>query len=675
MDESNSVKFSNLNHTATNRPTEGQLKWALLNHKRVAAKVRQYVERLYMLPQSTSDIPAYQLTNRHPHHVDDDEDVSNFMASKHSTIHASEGRRALLYHSNLEYENRKRCISVNGFRFHRSTSDDDESDQSTNGDAWISGTFQPNRQMISSHNNNISNCMPSTGRRKKFRRRRQKFQPRCSDPERVRRFKEAFQVALNSLELASGVHSTDGQQTSMSEPNVVASSPILKSRKWKRPEINDEFIYPADSYTVYGCSTIPKRQPSVHNPTLTPGKAPLDRGATWLNLFPASQSKKVDGRTTQINTPINTLVNDDKDRYCTGNNSNHRSLLTPALRQHVADVAREIFSGERKGKSNVLDQMTTTSESPLDYNLDTLERDITSFVDQFEEHLLLASDSIDDDDSVTSSPRHPKYDMVVPMIGRRIDDGISSSSIVPVVTYDSDESKHNNNNNMAWNESTISKNLDETFTLQELDSSFQCWNVATTGTSSPIMADEDGCRIESDNATRIDHLNDTESETCDEINVAMNVAPPNMLSPYANDIPDLLLSPLTWKQYLRRLPDNDEIIDVVLSSNSKASVSDSVVDTHVESTTAIPIEIIDNIVVPITNETRNATLKPKNSTQPRELTKYGSERNKNDSDPVVVHHWLCDDRYSFDRTTSAGCGLYTERCNHYDVTWERRLRL
>ena len=708
MEDNSSVKFTNLNHTVVTRPTEGQLKWALLHHKRVAVKVQQYVERLYMCPESIQDAPTQQFIHRSP--IDD---VVHVPRSEPSIVRISEGRRTMLYFSNLEYEHRKRYIAVSGYRYHRSTSDD-ESDQSTNSEESDSPKCPTHMEIIPSSKNT---GLPSTGRRKKFRQRRKKFQPRCSDPERVRRFKEAFQVALHSLEMTQDgpLVASSSLWTGHDDDRIPAvSSPNMSHRtKWKRPDTNIhnyEFCYPLSAetqYTVYGCSSVPKRPPSVHNPTLTPGKAPLDRGATWLNLLPASHTKKAAGppqqqHVTNTTTPVPTTIPQSKDRY-NGTEYSHRSIvLSPALRQHVADVAREIFSGERHG--------TTNSESPIQYNLETLERDITSFVDQFEEHLLLQSDSVDGDDSVVSSPGNRICDVVVePMSGQRVtEDGSSGTSttghrIVPVVTYDSDESKHhhhnnnNNNNNMtAWNESRISKNLDETFTLQELDSSFQCWNVTTmaAGTASPMMMNT---TTEGKDENPVDMANII-MYTNFVKNIDGSGAPnsvPDALAVDLDTIPVFDLSPMNWKHVVRRLPDPTEIIHFVSTTSTSnnhvpTSVTDHVLETETNPTTTLETVLSKNVgqdTLLTTSTAENSMVisptgivpEPLDSSKTRSfhrMTKHesdGMDRN-DDADPIKLRH-PSSSYGTYDPTISAGCGLYTERPSHYDVAWERRMRL
>ena len=687
MDDNSSVKFTNSNH-AVARPTEGQLKWALLHQKRVAAKVHEYVERLYRYPESIHDVPAFQFTNdRQPSFNRDVDDVTSLLALEDSTI--SEGRRAMLHCSNLEYEHRKRCIALHGYRYHPSTTsssdednDDDESHQSPNSDEMVRGRFRTNVQTMQCTNDMN---MPSTGRRKKFRRRRRKFQPRCSDPERVRRFKEAFQVALHSLELAttSQNHRPQGLLTEHDMAGAAAageSSPNMQSsRKWKRPENNDEFSCPTEAYTVYGCSTVPKRPPSVHNPTLTPGKAPLDRGATWLSLLHASHSKKMDGRTGPLHTPVMPTGTQQDVGHST--EQSRRSVLTPALRQHVADVAREIFSCERHGSGNNVSQhqvVTMNGTSSPIYNMETLERDITSFVDQFEEHLLLGSDSLDDDDSFVSSPGHPNFDVTsadaVPMSGRRVleeeEEELGSDTvgtIVPVVTYDSDESKHH----MAWNESRISKNLDETFTLQELDSSFQCWNVpTTTGPSSPMMSDTVVRRTDNVIVTYTDHLK--------EIDIGVT---PDVLGME----PTLMLSPMNLKEFVQLLPDPADITSLMASSNNiQESVSKNGVETMEENTIQVvwPVVANDDVVSITTEANRTKSQQAPTQQQQNISTKHNRTKqsckdsmDRNFSNPVLYVLSVQPYYQNDTSTVSAGCGLYTERNSHYDVTWERRLRL
>ena len=654
---SNSVKFLNLNHTVT-RPTEGQLKWARLHQKRVAVQVQRYVERLYQRPASIHNAPAYHGEVQPYQSLD----------TNHSTIPISEGRRALLNVSNFEYDRRKQYIAVNGYRFHRSTSDD-ESDQSTNHDEVFRVHFQPNQQILPNCNNMpMSGNIPSTGRRK-FRRRRKKFQPRCSDPERVRRFKEAFQVALHSLELASVV-SQQPQHTNPSSTveldEVDASSPNMERKKWKRPQVNeDECTYLADTFTVYGCSAVPKRPPSVHNPTWTPGKAPLDRGATWLNLLPTSHTKTTDRRTVPP-TPVPTARNDEDGNHSTNGPPSHRSVLTPALRQHVADVAREIFSGDRK---------TSPHRSPLVGNDgDTLEREIHSFVDQFEEHWLqLESDSVDghddedDEDSVVPVWSPPPANDITRPRGHH--------PIIPMVTYDSDdENSSQPHHESVWKQKSL--NLDETFT-QELDCSVPGWNRSTTtntGTvSSPmIMTMEDGGNgdVQSTEVTLTQRTelvtknSAVDDETHDvAINVESSIRQHDTIAPLPKKLWEehemLEFSPMNLKEYIRRLPDPDEINAIF----------------HTMSLRTGPLSVFDQQRVSYGNHPR-VMERPVTSRPPVAMT------------AVVPPPPTRPDRNAprdDHPTTSAGCGLYTERggpffqSHHehhaYDVAWERSWRL
>jgi hypothetical protein len=666
-------------HNVT-RPTQGQLKWALLNQKRIALDVQSYVERLYMFPPTVADIPAYADNLRH--FDNDDNTMVGIEYTNHPSIRISEGRRVLLLVSKHEYNKRKQFINNNGFRYRQSECDN-ESDHSIqdpnehdNEAREIDGmpTLSTSRQ-----DDNRSVNIRSTGRRKKFRRRRQKFQPRCSDPERVRRFKEAFQVALHSLEVATAdCQSIDQKQASLTADfytsTIKESTNVqVKRRNWIRPEVNEDLTNIGEAYTVYGRTTIPKRQPSVHNPTLTPGKAPQDRGATWLNLWCTSNRKKTDVTSNQflqdlLSTPENTStsIND-----CCLTSNCYQSILTPAVRQHVADVAREIFSGGRTGINSgdsTMQPSSGTCTSPSVYNADTLERDVTSFVNQFEEYLVIGGcDSFDMDDPAVSSPRHSNFDAAI-----FIDSDVASApmgchgTIPPVVTYDSDESKQS-----ARNVSSIRGHKSDTFTIQELDSSFHTWNQSTI-----LFPNEELGRHDNDTTEcrtcRDEFSNDTSNTQLDSyipiepISPVFNASFHDMVTEEVFDF-----SPLNLKHFVRRLPDENcqRIIDDYNVARLPVPISSSLV------TKKIKEDIDDSTNEDVTFTKKNSGM---TSTVRESRTKWQTnvaqqlpQRSSHTSILCMVQHPDTNFRFS----TSTGCGLYTERGQQYDVQWEKRWML
>jgi hypothetical protein len=243
----------------------------------------------------------------------------------------------------------------------------------------------------SSRNNNSLDTSSITLQRKKRRR----WKPRRTDPERVRRFKEAFQVALSSLAAVD-------EAAAAAPPRPEG---LLRRKKWARPPTETgsahhcrAMVHRSLDYTVWGSSRVPNRQAAVHNPALTPGKAPLDRGATWLVHLPKktrsdptltlnrsfpNYSNHSDNNTTPTRTPairqrevmVGSLRANVKNQY----------QMTPEMRQHVANVARSILSGERN-KGAVDDEKVIDHHfsSPLSLSL---ESDVASFVKQFEQHI------------------------------------------------------------------------------------------------------------------------------------------------------------------------------------------------------------------------------------------------------------------------------------------------
>jgi hypothetical protein len=378
--------------------------------------------------------------------------------------------------------------------------------------------------------------------------------------------------------------------------------------------------------------------------------------------------------------------------------------MSPALRQHVADVAREIFSGERHRSSTTTEPpnpaTTNSTSSPFIYDLATLEKDVTSFVDQFEEHLLiLDSDSIDGDDSIMSSPGNPNIEVDMLTMGRPFsednDTARAGSTIVPVVTYDSDESKHQPI--AAWNESRISKNLDETFTLQELDSSFPCWNVMPNGilSSSTLM-------VKANEVDHIDHVNHT-IYTNDMKDIESDTAPTILSPSNKTAVPALPfvegpgialnLSPSNLKEIVRRLPDSTEIMNVLPVASSSRSLERSgtndIVETDQGETTG---SCINSTVRSNSAETSTEICRPVVTQQEKHVTSTQQQQQRISnrrrrrpniatedhppSNSVMVWHWSCGIIPSqYDRSVSAGSGLYTERGTYPDVAWERRLRL
>jgi hypothetical protein len=656
MEERDSVnnKFWNTSMSTTSshsRPTEGQLKWALFNHKRVALEVRSYVQRLYLNPESVQDVPEYA---KHSKLLDeyDSESIIN-----DSTIPISDGRRAMLYLSEVAYRQRRQYISDNGFRYHRSTSDD-ESDQSIQNEHHILYNLHTNnsKRMIINNNGNV----PTTARRKKIRRRRKKFQPRCSDPDRVRRFKEAFQAALHSLELSSvdveerPIPTLDANSMSMESPEIIR-------RKWMRPE-TDESVHLGDTYTVYGCSTIPKRQPSVHNPTITSGKAPLDRSATWLNLLHGSQSKKNFRNNSatsrqyliETNTPEH-ISQDQHNHWSQNNGSSRRLILSPELRLHVLEVAREIFSGGRDQKETISGKDYDVPVSPV--SLDTLEHDINSFVDQFEQHLASGSINCNDDDenddgSVVSSFSNPIFPSMTP------------GTILPVVTYDSDESIRDR---CQINVSAISKCMNDSFTM--MDSNFAPWTVSSSfiGTNDQ-QTSKSGCTDHIDNDICIDvqqqEISNSDGKesltTIDQVEIEKS-SPHCIRDRFDGNVLDL--SPLNLKYFLRVLPDNNSIIYTV----TPTTFDNVRVDGNMNDVKKIHEENCD--VKPI----------PRNKSNTKETLPMMFCQNKQ---PVYSNTTSNDtkDNYATTSTTpssssvsnSAGCGLFTQR---FDSQWEKRLML
>jgi hypothetical protein len=150
-------------------------------------------------------------------------------------------------------------------------------------------------------------------------------------------------------------------------------------------------------YTVWGSSRVPNRKAAVHNPALTLGKAPLDRSATWLVHMPKKKGSDNPALTPNPSFPnysanntttrspairkhevmVGSLRSNVKDPY----------QMTPEMRQHVANVARSIFSENRKkgeaDKGRIIDQHSSFS-LPLSLSM---ECDVASFVEQFEQHI------------------------------------------------------------------------------------------------------------------------------------------------------------------------------------------------------------------------------------------------------------------------------------------------
>jgi hypothetical protein len=716
-----SVVTSGLTNITLTRPTEGQLKWALLHHRRVALTVQSYVRRLYLYPESAQDVPGY-------YNVDDVNDDDVYLNEKENTnrptIRLSEGRRAMLRVSQLAYEQRKRQIVDHGFKFHRLCSDSESDDSSCCSSESCEKVFPSPKGLgfpydVIDDNNSIcaktqsricygnNSHVNTTGRRKRFRQRRRKFQPRCSDPERVRRFKEAFQAAMRSLEVAADTASKSQQKTSpdkSTSPFLTKISPDLIRRKWTRPDA-EATSFQDEAYTVWGCSKVLKRQPAVHNPTLTPGKAPLDRGATWLQLLHG-------GHNTKNNTPRGYSVAQPRtpDVTCSNTKSQttiyrKRSILTPALRRHVADVAREIFSGDR----NVTHASTENRDTRSRCLLDTLEHDVSSFVEQFEQHIasnMVGAAAILDSHNISfekSSPRHPTSSIDCSAIATTP----KSCGIAPVVTYDSDDE----DNNTLLDESAISKNPFDTFIIQILDSSFVRWN--ETNSHGVDRKCHDDNYVVTNNSL----------DKCDVPSTMAVVPSTNTRAAHDSFADDILeMSPLNFKRILQMLPDKETDIRSVDSINLEnlSLIKKTVVsanDVNLGHTRIIDIDTVDDTAARLFADTRKekidltlntndeiastridpdeTTLSPSSENgitaidgtlviqQSRSCSSNQGEHTAGTRPTIPIHRNVIipdvvvaiTSSFQSSSSSSAGCGLYSERACHYDIQWEKRLRM
>jgi hypothetical protein len=662
------------------RPTEAQLKWALLHHRRVALAVQSYVRRLYLYPQSLKDVPG-GLTELD---VVDDIDDPVELASGRTVILVSQGRLALLRMSQRAYEQRKCQIMECGFKNHRSCSDcesDDSSCHSCDSDVQrerrrtstdrVFGNLEKDNENATEIQDQIiflpTNVpVASTVRRKRFRQRRRKFQPRCSDPERVRRFKEAFQAALHALELATNQDRFQVSPTSSSGPSDMPHN--SKRRTWTRPESDSASRFPDDSYSVWGCSTVMKRQPAVHNPTLTPGKAPLDRSATWLQLLNVGSGVKNNTpRRDSLRTPMVGGIHDivqSADRA--------KAILTPALRQHVADVAREIFSGDRnQAKTNL-----RRSPSP---SLETLERDVSSFVEQFEQHIAstMVETVISSDSSrvYTPSLRHSDFGMSV---GTPFVSVPQADRIAPVVTYDSDDGVETS----ALDESAITRNPYETFTIQVLDNSFSCWNASSTD----MVDDHDKHVVLSNSAPDLDTNVNNDNSSIDvqrdtSVTSSSHMAAENVSQ---GNVEVLEMSPMNFKRILELLPDRQELDVAPLSvvktnraTNEQQQVlfnlkNDSLIESREDSETLHHSQ---------PDLTRMSSLMNLGSIVVGSRLMNASQHSVRVVDhPVKVEKVYCSAGWNPVMTpipgnSSAGCGLFSERASHFNVQWEKRWML
>lgn len=495
------------------RPTEAQLKWAQFHHKRVAASVKSSVRRLWLHPWAVADVDGAALDDGDT--TTDDEDDDNESSSQEGEAHPrrrkrrmerptiSRGRRALLRVSQRSCEQRRRDIAVHGFQHPRSndddaddasssaasSSDDDDDEQvlllkpatknlnqnscSNNTSSFITHT---NKNISSNtgsscssliHDDDVASNNTITVRQqqrssKKKRRRRWKQPQRCSDPERVRRFKKAFQAALDSLA------ASEQQQQQQLE-----LSPSLPRKKWTRPnnnnsnnndnsllvpttmhndqENNKNNSYYSEYCTVWGSSSVPRRKAALHNPVLTPGKAPLDRSATWLQMLhtmpTAKQQQKKLYETTKNKAAATTTTTSSRCLHYNNHHNHHHSSsssnkMTPELRQKVANVARGIFSGERNGGSDG-NGGCSSSYHQLFSPESVLESDVASFVEQFERHILVTAAAAAS--AAEAAVVHPGLldsttttldEAHAAAVGR---DNAEGRTIVQTVTYDSDE--------------------------------------------------------------------------------------------------------------------------------------------------------------------------------------------------------------------------------------------
>ena len=647
------------------RPTEAQLKWALLHHRRVALAVQGYVRRLYLYPESLQDVPGELSELELVDDLDEQLEIAN-----RPIIRLSQGRRALLRISQHAYEHRKRHIVDHGFKYHRSCSDC-ESDESSCRSCESDPSQVP--QTSAAHNDEstlqvpsqVHNPVPSTIRRKRFRQRRRKFQPRCSDPERVRRFKDAFQAALHSLELAPNHDRFQLSPTPFSAQEDVSQN--AKRRTWTRPDSDVATRLPKDAYSIWGCSQIPKRQPAVHNPSLTPGKAPLDRSATWLQLLHVGSGVKTDSshRRDSLRTPD--AVSSSHIRSSTGcqrSADGTISILTPALRQHVADVAREIFSGGRESNN---DKRT----SPC---LESLERDVSSFVEQFEQHFASAIVETEIPSSLqhsySFSPRHSDFRMYSssPLFSSpKVDGGIA-----PVVTYDSDDV----DGNTTLDESAITRNPHETFTIQVLDSSFSCWNASVT----EITQGDEGA-VSSGN---VPDFNTKHGDDNAFIGVQRELSVPSSFPMDEFHTTEVLeMSPVNFKRILQLLPDQQ----VLAISPLKAAMDEITCDLPVSRSEDIALweapRVSESCQLSIPEPTNGSSVKnPVSSmtckSNTRTLNPYLRRTNHCTMDNQSCRH--SDSGWNsamtpIPSTSSAGCGLHSQRPSHYNVRWEKQWML
>jgi hypothetical protein len=640
---------------AITRPTEAQLKWALLNHRRVALAVQSYVRRLYLYPASLQDVPGGLAE------VDLLDDPCE-IAGGRTNIQMSQGRRALLRVSQRAYEQRKLQIIKCGFKYHRSCSDcesDDSSCCSCDSDVQQASRRSTEAETAAHiQNQSIAHGtthipVASTVRRKRFRQRRRKFQPRCSDPERVRRFKQAFQAALHALEMATN---QDQFQVSPSSSPGTAGMPLnSKRRTWTRPNADSASRFPDDAYSVWGCSTVIKRQPSVHNPTMTPGKAPLDRGATWLQLLNVGSGvKNHTPRRDSLSTP---LGGGSPANLCSADRA--KAILTPALRQHVAEVAREIFSGDRNPSK-------ADPRRSLSPSLDTLERDVSSFVEQFEQHIasVMVETVISSDSSrvYTPSLRHSDFGMDVrtPLVSVLPDDGIA-----PVVTYDSDDGIENT----ALDESAISHNPYETFSIQILDNSFSCWNASST----EMVNNCDKQVVFPRSATDFDTI-EVNGNSSNVVQRDTSVALCSHLAAedvFKSEVEVLEMSPMNFKRILQLLPDHRDLGTQVVANVRPQSTMESRQDEeslhHSPSQPTRMSWVKDHDILTVSSPLANVLRRSVRRVDHRVVL-------EGTAGPGV---WTAgiSTMTPIPGNSSAGCGLYSERASHFNVRWEKQWML
>lgn len=368
---------------AASRPTEAQLKWARLHHKRVASAVKISVCRLWLYPPSSADEDGADSSR--DSETSDVDAVHRRIVPNRPVI--SRGRRSLLRVSQRSYEERRRFIALHGF--HHPQCEEEYHSSSDEEEALHAVSFNQSSLLAG----NISlNGITTSVRRKKRRRR---WKPRCSDPDRVRRFKEAFHAAMHSL-------------SNKAEPRAASLSPRTK---WVRPADGRRSsvihtIYD-ENYSVWGSSSVPKRKAAVHNPVLTPGKAPLDRRASWRVYTAKKSDTTIPSRYSQSMSPeVRALVADGLVSF---DGSNKKITFTPEMRGRVADVARSIFSGEGGQRSHGLSH-------------EFLESDVASFVDHFELHMAEAAQE--------STLLHDELAQ---------NDATDDRGIVQAVTYDSED--------------------------------------------------------------------------------------------------------------------------------------------------------------------------------------------------------------------------------------------